>query len=119
MPFINRLSYYLIGFSLGILILAFILNGKKTSCNYGPEARVKSELLKKEVSISQLNNDNKEINSEIIKNFIKNSNVDFSQSNTTKDSCKTYTLKGYLKSEYKSILLENCSKKVNILRIDN
>ncbi len=39
MKLIQRIGYYLGGFSIGLVILAFFLNGKKTSCSYGPDAR--------------------------------------------------------------------------------
>ncbi len=40
MSFIKRLYYYSGGFIIGIFFLVFIFSGKKTSCNYGPNARV-------------------------------------------------------------------------------
>ena len=36
----QRLGYYLGGFSIGLIFLAFFFSGKRTSCAYGPEARV-------------------------------------------------------------------------------
>lgn len=116
MTFIKRLSYYLIGLSIGIVILSFIFSGKKTSCNYGPEARVKSQLLRKEIHIpsSILK---KDITNELIKDFIKKSSINFSKSNTKKDSCKTYILNGYLISKYTSVEVENCFKTVTVLGI--
>ena len=40
MKFIHRLGYYLGGFSIGLIFLAFFLSGKRASCDYGPDARV-------------------------------------------------------------------------------
>jgi len=37
--FFKRLIYYLGGVGLGIILLMFFLSGKKTSCDYGPNAR--------------------------------------------------------------------------------
>lgn len=39
MSFFKRLIYYLGGVGLGIILLLFFLSGKKTSCDYGPNAR--------------------------------------------------------------------------------
>ena len=47
-----RIGFYLIGFSVGLMFLTFILDKKKTEFNYSPSARVKSNLLKKKVRIS-------------------------------------------------------------------
>jgi len=119
MAFLKRLSYYLIGLSIGIIILSFIFNGKKTSCNYGPQARVKSQLLRKEINIPDSILENKiNITDKTIEDFIKNSSIDFSESNTKKDSCKTYVLKGYLISKHTSIEIENCLKVITVLKIN-
>ena len=37
----------MVGFSVGLIFLAVIFKGKKTSCNYGPNDRVISNLSKK------------------------------------------------------------------------
>ena len=118
MSFIKRLGYYLFGVSIGIIILSFIFSGKKTSCNYSPEARVKSQLLKKKITISNSITENNTISIESIKGFIKKSNINFSLSNTKKDSCKIYILNGYLSKKYSTIEVENCLKTITILKID-
>ena len=117
MNLIKRIGYYFFGLSIGIVLISFIFNGKKTSCNYGPQARVKSQLLSKIIIIPDSLIE-RNISSESIKIFIKNSSVDFSMSNTQKDSCKTYVLKGYLSSKQSSIEVENCSKALSIIRVD-
>ena len=47
MNLLYRLGFYLVGFSIGLVFLTVILKGKKTSCNYGPNDRVISNLSKK------------------------------------------------------------------------
>ena len=49
MKILYRFGYYLAGLSIGLVFLAFIFNGKKTSCNYSPSARVKNNLLQKKI----------------------------------------------------------------------
>ena len=53
MKFIHRLGYYLGGFSIGLIFLAFFLNGKKVSCDYGPEARVLKNINSKKIVFSE------------------------------------------------------------------
>ena len=53
MKLIQRLGYYLGGFSIGLIILAFFLSGKKTSCSYGPNARVLKNISTKELLYSK------------------------------------------------------------------
>ena len=54
MTLLQRIGYYLGGFSIGLIILAFFLNGKKVSCDYGPEARVLKNINTKKSSFQKL-----------------------------------------------------------------
>ena len=58
MNFLKRLYYYSTGFIIGIIFLIFILNGKRASCNYTPNARVIDNITSKELI---LDSDNEEI----------------------------------------------------------
>jgi len=56
--FVKRLIYYLSGVGIGIVLLMFFLSGKKTSCDYGPNARtlkfLKNKPLQQNNSINDL-----------------------------------------------------------------
>lgn len=58
MNFVKRLIYYLSGVGIGIVLLMFFLSGKKTSCDYGPNARtlkfLKNKPLQQNNSINDL-----------------------------------------------------------------
>ncbi len=114
MSFLYRLSYYLIGFIIGMFFLMFFFSGKKTSCNYFPSKRVKNELLKKKIIIP---NHLKEkfifLNDSLLYSQINLSEVVFSKSNINKkDTCKVYRLE--LKESLKKyeIDIKNCSNKI-------
>ena len=50
MNLLRRFGFFISGFSIGLIILAVFLRGKKTSCDYGPNARtIKSVLSKQKV----------------------------------------------------------------------
>ena len=49
MSFLKRLYYFSTGLIIGIVFLFFILNGKRTSCNYGPSARVIDNIISKKL----------------------------------------------------------------------
>jgi len=49
MKLVHRIGYYVVGLSLGIVIVSFVFSGKKTTCNYGPNARVLADLKKKKL----------------------------------------------------------------------
>ena len=48
MTFFKRLTYYLFGFTIGLLFLLIVFGEKKTQCNYSPSSRVKNDILEKD-----------------------------------------------------------------------
>ena len=117
MKLIYRLGFYMMGFSVGLIFLAFILNGKKTSCNYGPNDRVIADLTKK--AWKPKNKVNNEFDSIAFQDFLNKASVDFGKSNTQKDSCKTYFINGYWYEKPISIRVENCEKSVELLQLSS
>ena len=107
MDFSKKIKLYSFGLLLGIFFLITFLNGKKVSCNYGPESRVIYNLKQKKWIF-----ENKKISLDSfdVINFLENSKVDFNKSNTNKDSCRVYYLKGVRR--YKEVIINvvNCSK---------
>ena len=87
MSFLKRLSYYLGGFSVGIVLLLFFLGGKKTRCYYGPDARVINDFSKKEWVFTTPMQDS--INR---LDFLKGGDIVFSESVVGIDSCNLYRL---------------------------
>jgi hypothetical protein len=91
MSFIRRLGYYLGGFSLGLVFLFFFLSGKKTQCNYGPQARVINDISGKIWRFVE--SDSMNVNKSI---FLKKVNIDFSKSQIGIGDCNTYYLENHL-----------------------
>lgn len=121
MKFIHRLGYYLGGFSIGLIILAFFLGGKKTSCDYSPEARVLKNLrIKKrtysESALGKLRQH--QIDTSLISSILKTGDVDFSRSNTDLDSCKIYMVTGTASKNMLELLMENCDSLVTVKEIN-
>tara|TARA_B100001094_G_C17725001_1_gene573814 strand:+ start:179 stop:541 length:363 start_codon:yes stop_codon:yes gene_type:complete len=115
MKVIYRLGFYLAGFSFGLIFLAFFLNGKKTSCNYTPNARVIDNLLQKEIVFSkEIKEKQPNLTKEKIKEFIKIGKVNFSKSDVKKDSCKKYHIE--IKTSNSGFFeVINCAKSLNII----
>ena len=116
MNLLYRLGFYLVGFSIGLVFLTVILKGKKTSCNYGPNDRVISNLSKK--SWKDQNRVNSAFDSLAFQAFLNKASVDFGKSDTQKDSCKIYFINGYWKEKPISITVENCEKTVEVLLLE-
>jgi hypothetical protein len=120
MKFAHRLGYYLGGFVIGLMLLFFFLGGKKTSCDYGPEARTLKNIRIKprhfsERAIQAFSNH--KIDTASISIFLKKGDVLFSESNTSLDSCKQYVIRGVVTDKKYKIRIENCETKTTVLDI--
>lgn len=120
MKLIHRIGYYLGGFSIGLVILAFFLNGKKASCSYGPESRVLKNINAKKIVFSDLLRSElleKEIDSNIVSGILKKGDVNFSKSNTRTKPCGIYVIEGSYGEKPVSVTVENCDSVTNIVSV--
>ncbi len=120
MKFIYRLGFYLGGFTIGIIILLFFLGGKKTSCDYGPEARTLKNIRIKpryfsEKVLAELKTNN--LDTSAVSFLLVHGDVLFSESNTKLDSCKLYVLEGKVLEKKVKVRIENCETKATILEL--
>lgn len=121
MKFIHRLGYYLGGFAIGLVILAFFLSGKRASCDYSPDSRVLKNIRLKEKSYSPeaLETVRRyDIDTAQISGILRNGDVDFSRSNTNLDSCKIYLVKGNASERSLELLIENCEDTATFQEIE-
>ena len=110
----------MMGFTVGLVFLSFILKGKKTSCNYGPNDRVINNISKKSLrSIGRDKNEFSRFDSIAFQSFLKMASVDFNKSDRGKDSCRIYYLTGYWEGKNINVELENCEETINIIRLTN
>lgn len=111
MKLIHRLGYYGIGLFFGIVILIFFLSGKKTSCDYSPNARVLKNIRikEREFSNNSLNffNANK-IDTSIVSKILNDGDVDFNRSNTDAEPCSIYFISSDSENTSIELEIENC-----------
>ncbi|GAA4296632.1 hypothetical protein [Aestuariibaculum suncheonense] len=112
MKLIQRIGYYLGGFSFGLIILAFFLNGKKVSCSYGPDARVLKNIRQKQIVYPSNNQDTLAINY-----ILKKGDVNFSESDTRKEPCGLYVVDGEYQEKEIKLTIENCDSIATITSI--
>lgn len=120
MTFFQRVGYYLGGLSIGLIFLAFFLSGKKTSCDYGPSARVKKNIRIKKIAFTKEANDFIKLNlidTVAINHLLSKGSVNFSESNTKLDSCKIYIIEGNYEEMNLKLKIENCEKIATIKTI--
>lgn len=120
MKLIQRLGYYLGGFSVGLIVLAFFLSGKKTSCSYGPNARVLKNISTKKLIYSEVVReaiDEELIDTSSISYLLTKGNVNFSKSNTKLDACKIYVIEESIQEKEVALTVENCDSIATIKQI--
>nr|WP_321226066.1 hypothetical protein [uncultured Psychroserpens sp.] len=120
MKLLHRIGYYLGGFSIGLVLLAFFLGGKKTSCSYGPNARTIKNISIKERFYSedtQLAMQNYSLDTLKVSELIKTSSVNFSESDTKADSCKVYLLENEFEDKDIELWVKNCDSSATIQSI--
>jgi len=117
MKFVHRLAYYGLGLFFGIVILIFFLGGKKTSCDYSPNARVlKNIRIKKrqfsENSMNFFHSNN--IDTSAVSEILEKGDVDFNESNTDAEPCSIYIVSGLSKATNIQLEIENCDSTATI-----
>lgn len=118
MKFAYRLAYFSGGFVIGIILLFFILSGKKTSCAYGLDARTLKNIRLKNRAFSEntllvLRENRMDTNA--ISTLLKEGDVVFSESNTRLDSCKQYVITGKVLERKLKIKVENCDSLATVM----
>ena len=120
MSILKRFGYYFGGFSIGLVILAFFLNGKKVSCDYGPDARVLKNINSKNINYSKTANDfiiaNK-IDTTQINYILYRGDINFSKSESRKKPCGIYQIEGAIEKKKTALTIENCKKTAVIKQI--
>ncbi len=119
MTLFQRIGYYLGGFSIGLVILAFFFNGKKTSCSYGPDARVlKNIRLKKIVFTDNARFDllANNLDTTAINYVLKKGTINFSKSDARKTPCAIYVVEGDYNEKDIVLTIENCDSMATITK---
>ncbi len=122
MHLLKRIAFYLGGFSIGLILLAFFFSGKKTSCAYFPEARVLKQLRAKPYTVTPDVTSSLatlQLDTVTINRMLKVGDVDFGESETRREPCGHYVIYGN-SPEGKALKmeLENCLEEVQIISLN-
>lgn len=106
------------GFAIGLVLLAFFLSGKKTSCAYGPNARTLKNIgLKQKEYSEELSTSMRryQLDSTDISELISSGDVNFSESHTKGDSCHSYLIENEWKDQDIELWVKNCDSVATVL----
>jgi hypothetical protein len=121
MHLLKRFGYYFGGFAIGLVLLAFFLNGKKASCDYSPDARVIKNIRLKTLTYSNnavLETNQLRLDSAQINTLIKKADINFSKSESRKKPCGIYVLESSLDKKDYLLTIENCNTKATLLKAE-
>lgn len=118
---LHRFKLYGSGFAIGIALLVFILNGKKSRCNWFPNERILNIIRQKNIeytpNINQLL-ENKIIDSTDINLFLLNGDVNFSKSQVKNKPCRKYWIDGNIKDKKATLHVKICDSIVYLDKLD-
>jgi len=120
MKIIQRFAYYGAGFIVGLIILFFFLGGKKTSCDYGFDARTMKDIRSKKLQFSseaEAFRESLQLDTASINTILRKGDVDFSETDRDLDSCKIYLIDGKVKEQMLQLRIQNCNKVATVLTI--
>ncbi len=120
MKVIQRFAYYGAGFIVGLILLFFFLGGKKTSCDYGFDARTLKDIRTKKIEFSaesDIMRNKFQLDTAGIRTILKKADVDFSETDRKLDSCKIYLIDGKVQEKNIQLRIQNCNKTATVLAI--
>jgi hypothetical protein len=120
MKVIQRFAYYGAGFIVGLIILFFFLGGKKTSCDYGFDARTLKNIRTKKIEFStesEMMWERYQLDTSAVQSLLKKGDVDFSETDRDLDSCKIYIVNGRVKEKNLQVRIKNCEKVATVLTV--
>lgn len=97
MKLLKRIGYYLVGLSLGCVVVLFIWKGKDVSFDYGMDARTLKSIRTKKLVYSESAKSslvNLKLDTTAVKSILVTGDVNFGKSNQRKKPCAEYYITG-------------------------
>ncbi|NEW78142.1 MAG: DUF4258 domain-containing protein [Gelidibacter sp.] len=119
MTFKQRLPYFLVGLTLGIIAVFFVFDKKEATFDYGPNARVlknisiKKRIFSEDVKTAILSN---QIDMAQISKILKKGNADI-WNKIKMDTCIQYNIKGRRDLKNITLTVKNCDSTAFIEKI--
>lgn len=119
MTFKQRLPYFLVGLTIGIIAVIFVFDKKETTFDYGPNARVlKNISIKKHIYSEAVKTSilTKQIDTAQISWILKKGNVNI-WDKIKLDTCIQYDIKGRRELKSITLMVKNCDSTAFIEKI--
>lgn len=117
MTFKQRLPYFLVGLTIGIILVVFVFGKKGASFDYLPNARVLKDINKKERLYSnQAMSDlaTHQLDTAQVSLILKTGDVDFSKKEKLENGCTSYVISGKEEMENVTLKVTNCESSATV-----
>jgi len=120
MDLLKRVGYYLIGFSLGAVVVYFIWHKKEVTFDYGMDARtlktirIREKIYSKEAQSTLEKN---KLDTLAINFILKNGDVNFGKSKQREKPCAKYMIEGEYKEKRIDLWVVRCDSTSTIKKI--
>ncbi|MDG2194438.1 MAG: DUF4258 domain-containing protein [Polaribacter sp.] len=120
MNWLKRIGYYLIGFSIGAIAVAFFWKQKKVSFDYGMDARtlktirIRQKIYSQEAQVALAKNN---LDTIAINYLLRNGDVNFSKSNQHEKPCAKYLIEGTYKNKAINLWVARCDSTSTIEKV--
>ncbi len=118
---LKRFKLFGIGFAMGIGILFFILNAKKSRCNWFPNERILGIIRQKHIEYAPEISTmlaKKIIDSTAITNLLLDGDIDFSKSQVKNKPCRKYWIDGFVKKKKTVLHVTICDSIATLEKLD-
>lgn len=120
MKLLKRFGYYLIGVSLGSILVLVVWKGKDVRFDYGPDARTLSSIRKKVLNYSPEASScmiQQKIDTAAINYLLYEGDVLFDKSNARKKPCGEYYITGDFKEKKIDFYVVRCDSIATITKV--
>jgi len=117
----KRFKLFGSGLFIGILFLIFFFNGKKSSCNWFPNARALEYIRNNNIEYSpELKTQiaNKVIDSNTVNSLLLKGNISFSKSQQRQKPCQKYWIDGLANTKKVTLHVKICDSVATLSKLD-
>lgn len=120
MEWLKRIGYYLVGFSLGGVIVFFIWQKKDVSFDYGMDARtlktirIRKQIISPEAQAVLTKNN---LDTIAINYILRNGDVNFGKSKQREKPCGKYLIEGKFKEKLIDLWIVRCDSTATIKKV--
>lgn len=111
MKMLKRIGYYLIGVSLGSIVVLMVWEGKDVSFPYGPNSRTLRSIQKKQIQYSvsaKTIMDKSNIDTTYVQSILLTGDVDFDKSKARLKPCAEYFISGSHNEKNIDLYIKRC-----------